>query len=117
MKGPMKNRKEMVQIRCRYFHLTFERIFSDVPVLRSIILRQNSKFLCVCRERKKERKKTRTGLHECCALQCINKFLHCCVFNRFLSTKLQQRKNWWLFRHRCFDCNLFSFYEILFVKE
>ncbi len=78
----------MVQIHYRYFNLTFERIFSDVPFLRSLRHKNRNFDADVEKERKKERKekKTRVGLHKCCAshrIKNIDKFKINFVLFRF----------------------------------
>jgi hypothetical protein len=59
----LKIGKEMVQIQGRYFHLAFERIFSDVPLLRS-----SRHKIRVEKERKKELDGTRVKLR--CEMRC-----------------------------------------------
>src|ERR1700733_9993893 len=65
----MKIGKRKVEIRSRYFHLAFQRIFSDFPFSRS----SRQKTALFMRTSREERKKTREGLHKCCASHRIKK--------------------------------------------
>jgi hypothetical protein len=47
----------MVQVQCRYFHLTFQRIFSDFPFSRSSRHKTADFDAYVEKGRKKKRKK------------------------------------------------------------
>jgi hypothetical protein len=61
----------MVQLQSRYSHLAFERIFSDVPFLRS--LRHKIQNFMGTSRKKERKKKTRVGLHKCFASHRIKK--------------------------------------------
>jgi hypothetical protein len=64
----------MVSVQSRYFHLAFQRSFSDLPFSRSS-RRKLTTFHAYVEEVKKKRKtkKTRAGLHECYASHRIKK--------------------------------------------
>jgi hypothetical protein len=64
----------MVSVRSRYFHLAFERIFSDFRFVRSSRRKMTTFYAYVDKVKKKEKtKKTRAGLHKCCASHRIKK--------------------------------------------
>jgi len=87
MEGSIKNPRNMVQIQSRYFHVAFERRFSDVLLLRSLgnKIRNfmgtsrkkerkkkklasdyiNALLHTALKRKKKEEKKTPVGLHKC----------------------------------------------------
>jgi hypothetical protein len=64
----------MAAIRSRYFHLVFERIFSDVPFLRSPRHKVRMFFIAKNTE-SMEAECVRVGLHKCFASHRIKKEL------------------------------------------